>query len=233
MSEDKHTIVIAPGGDLIFQVSQEELGPRFLYRVDSSVLQQQSRYFENLLSDRFSEGQALKVAIEALKAGGHASVSDAPSELLHVISIVNVGRISKISSIQNLLADFLRALHGRDLSIVSPPVANLANLAVVADRFDALSCLAKYVRRKKYIQLLDTKSKGRALASQPEEKMRQKLLIGLLLDHPSWVTKHSKHLLMHDSSQWRPGFEPDDTMALWWDIPWGVEGEAIQANLDC
>lgn len=227
MSEDNRTVVIAPGGDLILQISHEEQGPQFLYRVDSTVLQQQSRYFENLLSDRFSEGQELRAATEALKVAGN--ISDAPSELLHIISIINVGRISKISSIQNLTADFLRALHGYDISVANPPVANLANLAVVADRFDALPCLARHVRRKKYLQLLDAKSKGRALTSVPEERIRQKLLIGLLFDHPPWVTRYSKHLIMHDSVQWRPAFESDDTAALWWDIPWGVEGAVTRA----
>ena len=226
MSGNNNTIEIAPGGDLILEVSQEEQGAQFLYRVDAAILQQQSRYFENLLSDRFSEGQALKVAIEALP-----NIANAPSEHLHKISIINVGRISKITSIQNLVADLLRALHGQDLSVASPPLANLANLAVVADRFDALACLIKYVRRKKYMQLLDAKSKSRPPASLSEEKIRQKLLIGLLFDHPSWVTKYSKHLMMQDSAQWRPGFEPDNTLALWWDIPWGVEGEVTPANL--
>lgn len=225
-----HTIPIAPGGDLVLQVSQEEQGPQFLYRVDSSVLKQQSQYFDNLLSDRFSEGQELTASLEVLKVQ-YLNISEAPPELLHVISIVNVGRTSKISSIQNLVADLLRALHGQDLSVPGPPVANLANIAVVADRFDALSCLTKYVRKKKFLQLVDAKAKGKVLTSISEERIRQKLLIGLLFDHPSWVTRYSKHLIMRDSAQWRPGFEPDDTAALWWDIPWGVEGASKRYNL--
>ncbi|KAF2715684.1 hypothetical protein K504DRAFT_446507 [Pleomassaria siparia CBS 279.74] len=227
MSDDDHIINVAPGGDVLLQVSQEDRGVRFLYRVDSTVLQQQSRYFENLLSDRFSEGKELRIATQDLQAD-YPNISDAPSELLHSIPIVNVGKISNISSIRNLTADFLRSLHGHDLSVASPPIANLANLAVVADRFDALSCLVKYVRRKKYLQALDAKSKGRAVAIMPEERIRQKLLIGLLFDYPPWVTRYSKHLIMHDSAQWRPGFEVDHTAALWWDIPRGVEDEMIK-----
>ncbi|KAF2799709.1 hypothetical protein K505DRAFT_356406 [Melanomma pulvis-pyrius CBS 109.77] len=226
MSGDNRAIVIAPGGDLILQISHEEQGPQFLYRVDSTVLQQQSPYFKSLLSDRFSEGQDLRAATEALKVAGN--ISDAPSELLHAISIIHVGRISKISSIQNLTADFLRALHGHDISVANPPIANLANLAVVADRFDALPCLTRHVRRKKYLHLMDAKSKGRTPESMLEERVRQKLLIGLLFDHPPWVTRYSKYLIMHDSVQWRPAFEPDDTAALWWDIPFGIEDEIIK-----
>jgi hypothetical protein len=106
-------------------------------------------------------------------------------------------------------------------------VANLANLAVVADRFDAVACLSKHIQRKKYLQLIDAKSRGKPATTQTEERIRQKLFVGLLFDHPSWVTRYSKHLIMRDSVQWRPGIEEDHTKALWWDIP-DVEDELIQ-----
>ncbi|KAH7389885.1 hypothetical protein BKA66DRAFT_460033 [Pyrenochaeta sp. MPI-SDFR-AT-0127] len=229
MSEEDEPLVIAPNGDLILVVAQDEGRQRFAYRVDSKTMQQSSRYFQNLLSDRFSEGQQLSAALEALKIRGHASIADATADELPHISIVNVGRIatSKASSVQNLLADFFRAVHGLDLAVAAPPVANLANLAVVADRFDAVACLSKFVQRKKYLHLVDAKAKGRPSPTLTEERARQKLFVGLLFDHPSWVTRYSKHLIMRDSSQWRPGVEEDHTKALWWDIPNGVEGEMI------
>jgi hypothetical protein len=145
MSDERGLLVVAAGGDLVLDVAQEEGGQRFLYRVDSKLLQQNSRYFENLLSHRFHEGQQLAKALEALRLNGHENIGDAPDDVLPRISIVNVGRVAvaKVSSIRNLLADFLRALHGLDLAVSTPPVANLANLAVVADRFDAVACLSK------------------------------------------------------------------------------------------
>ena len=231
MSDDgDELLVIAPSGDLILDVSQEEGSQVYLYRVDSNTLQQNSRYFENLLSERFSEGQKLAAALSDLKLAGHASLEDAPTNSLPHISIVNAGRIaiSKASSIRNLVADFLRAIHGLDLAVPSPPVANIANLAVVADRFDAVECVARYVQRKKYLQLAEAKSKGRASPALTEERVRQKLLIGLLLDHPPWVTRYSKYLIIRDSVQWRPDAEEDHTKALWWDIPSGLEDEMIQ-----
>ncbi|KAF2124851.1 hypothetical protein P153DRAFT_361016 [Dothidotthia symphoricarpi CBS 119687] len=230
MSDDSDPLVIASSGDLILDVAHEENSQRFSYRVDSKILQQNSRYFENLLSERFSEGQRLSAALEALKLGGHSDITDAPAEVLPHVTIIHVGRIaiSKASSIQPLIADFLRAIHGLDLPVAYPPVANLANLAVVADRFDAVACLSKYVQRRKYLNLNDAKSKGKSSPALTEERVRQKLLIGLLFDHPSWVTKYSKHLIMRDSGQWRPGVEEDHTKALWWDIPNGVEDEMIQ-----
>ena len=230
MPDEDELLLVAPSGDLILDVSQEEGSQQYSYRVDSKVLQQNSRYFENLLSDRFSEGQKLAAALKDLKLAGHASLEDAPIERLPRIPIVNAGRIaiSKASSIRNLVADFLRAIHGLDLAVSNPPVANIANLAVVADRFDAADCMARYVQKKKFLQLTEAKSKGRASPVLTEERVRQKLLIGLLLDHPSWVTRYSKYLIIRDSSQWQPDVVEDHTKALWWDIPNGLEDEMIQ-----
>ncbi|KAJ4360500.1 uncharacterized protein N0V89_001065 [Didymosphaeria variabile] len=228
MAEKDAILVVAPAGDLVLDVSQAEGAPRFSYRVDSKALRGSSRYFENLLSERFSEGEQLSAALAALKLAGHSNLADAPVDALPRISIVDVGRTSA-STIQNLLADFLRAVHGEDLSVAAPPVPNLANLAVVADRFDATETLSRYVRRKRYGALLDAKSaKGRISIGMTEERVRQKLLVGLLFDHAPWVTRYSKHLILRDSSQWQPGVEEDHTRPLWWNLPNGVEDELIQ-----
>ncbi|KAF2008999.1 hypothetical protein BU24DRAFT_428967 [Aaosphaeria arxii CBS 175.79] len=227
MSDPKSISVIAEGGDLILELGQEEGSIHFPFRVDSKVLQQQSRYFSNLLSDRFSEGRALLAGLEALKRAGHSNVTDAPVDELPRISITHVGRISKVSTVQNLCADFLRTLHGQDLPTL-PPVANLANLAVLADRFDALPYFSRLAQRKRYMQTIDAKTKGKSNINIAEERVRQKLLIGLLLDYPIWVTKYSKHLIMRDSVQWKADAELSETAALWWDMPNGVEDEMIQ-----
>lgn len=228
--EDDSLVVVASSGDLILDIAQDECSQRYSYRVNSGILQQNSRYFENLLSDRFSEGQQLSAALGALKLQGHSDFADVLPDALPHILIINVGRISIIKSfaLQTLLADFLRAVHGLDLTVSNPPVANLANLAVVADRFDAVACFSTYIRRRKYLQLVDAKSRGKPNPTLTEERVRQKLLIGSMFDHPLWVTRYSKHLVMRDSVQWRPGVEEDHTKALWWDIPNGVEDEVIK-----
>ena len=234
MAEEDDLIVIASGGDLILDVSQAEGGQQFAFRVDSKTLQSTSRYFDNLLSDRYSEGQQLIAALEALKVAGYSDVANAPVDSLPRIPIVNIGRISisKGSNIQNLAADFLRAVHGQYLAAATPPVANLANLAVVADRFDAVESLTTYVRRKKYLQMIDAKSKGKTVLGVTEERARQKLLVGLVFDHPPWITRYSKHLIMRDSEMWRPGVEEDFSKALWWDLPNGLEGGFITLSDD-
>lgn len=229
---DDGVVIITPEGDLVLDVRQEEGDQKFSYRVKSGTLRASSRYFDNLLSDRFSEGQSLLAALEQLKLTGHADVTNAPVHVLPRISIVNVGRIgiSKGSNVQNLTADFLRAIHGQPLAVATPPVANLANLAVVADRFDAVESLAIYIQRRRYLQATDAKSKSKTGSSMPEERVRQKLLVGLLFDHPPWVTRYSKHLILRDSAQWRPGVEADYSKALWWDLPYGMEGTGFHKN---
>lgn len=227
MSDDEDPLVIAASGDLILDVAQEENTQRYSYRVDSKTLQHNSRYFENLLSDRFREGQQLSAALEGLRLSGYSDIAEVSLDVLPHVSIINVGRIaiSKSSALRALLADLLRALHGFDLGVPHPPITNLANLAVVADRFDAVACLSRYVQRRKYTQVIDAKSKGKANPTLTEERVRQKLFVGLLFDHPAWVTKYSKHLIMRDSVQWQPGVEEDHSKALWWDLPNGVEDE--------
>ncbi|KAF2660040.1 hypothetical protein K491DRAFT_675075 [Lophiostoma macrostomum CBS 122681] len=219
--------VIDPDGDLILEVRQDKESARFAFRVDSSVLQRNSPYFERLLSDHFREGQEFAATRNALRLAGYSNIAEVPAEALPTIELIDVGRISKVSSIQNLVADFLRAVHSLDLP-AHPPIANLANLAVVADRFECVPYIARFVQRKRYIQAIDAKTKSRSSTSLPEERVRQKLLIGLLFDHPPWVTKYSKQLILGDSSQWRPGVVVDDTAALWWDLPRNVEDELVK-----
>lgn len=78
------------------------------------------------------------------------------------------------------------------------------------------------------MQAIEAKSRGKASIAMTEERARQKLLIGLLFDHPSWVTKFSKYIILRDSVQWQPGMEEDSSKALWWDLPDGVENELIR-----
>jgi hypothetical protein len=222
--------IIAARGDLVLCIQQDEKTTRFSYRVDSTALKARSRYFERLFGDQFDEGKRLLAAFEALKTAGYSTPADAPNAALPTISIVNVGRISQVSSIRNLIADFLHALHGNELAVAKPPLANLANLAVVADRFDALPYFGDVVRKKKYLEALDSKTKGKEMR---EERARQRLLLGILIDYPLWVTKYSKHLIMRDSVRWKPEAEAEDNAALWWDLPNGVEGKCKEVVDPC
>lgn len=218
--------VITPNGDLILDIHDEGRNQVFSYRVSTEQLKQASPYFVRLLDpSKFGEGQQVAQRLQELRKT-YTELGDTPVKELPSVVIIDIGRISKVNTIQNLVADFLRILHGLDISTPVPPLPNLANLAVVADRFDALPHFSAYAHRKKVYSTIDTRTKGK-LASLTEERLRQKLMVGLLLDHSPWVATYSKRLIIGGSVQWKPDVEEDDESAFWWDMPHGLEGKRV------
>lgn len=57
--------------------------------------------------------------------------------------------------------------------------------------------------------------------------MRQKLLIGILLDHSPWVSIASKRLIIGGSTRWKADTLGEADAALWWDLPRGIEEELV------
>ncbi|TID18011.1 hypothetical protein E2P81_ATG10981 [Venturia nashicola] len=220
------TTAISPNGDLVLDIHNEARNQVFSYRVSAEQVKQASPYFVRLLDpSKFGEGQKVAETLKELRTT-YADIGDAPAKELPRVSIVDIGRISKVNTIQNLVADFLRILHGIEISTPVPPLPNLANLAVVADRFDALTHFSAYAQRKKVFTTIDARGKGK-LASLTEERLRQKLLVGLLLDHSSWISTASKRLIIGGSVQWKSDAEEDEELASWWDMPHGLEDEML------
>jgi len=222
--EDIDSIIISPIGDLILDVLDDSQHQRFSYRVEADRLRPASQYFTSLLHPtKFWEGISLSHRLEDLLER-YGDIEDAPERELSRIEILDVGRIGKVNSIRMVMADFLRALHGLDLSTPTPVVPNLANLTIVADRFDAVPAFARHVRRKKYLQTIDSKTHNGKRQDLSEERVRQKLMIGALLDYPPWVAMYSKRLIIKNSVMWNSDAAVDDNSALWWDLPYGMEG---------
>ncbi|KAJ9638203.1 hypothetical protein H2201_005311 [Coniosporium apollinis] len=222
--------LVSRTGDMILEVSDESGKETFYYRVKSSCLRDASAYFANLLGHKFSEGAKLAAA-HANLGRLYPSIGVAPLDELPRVAVSDIGRISKVSTIKNIMADFLRVLHGLDLHApshsLSPPVQNLANLAIVADRFNALPFFSRYIHRRGFLQTTDGRARVKTAANLSEEKVRQKLMLGLLLDYGPWVTTYSKRLLISGSLRWRDQWMDDPNGALWWDLPFGVEDELI------
>jgi hypothetical protein len=218
---------ITSTGDIVLDVQDETRNQIYSYRVSTAHLKQTSPYFVSLLDpNKFGEGANVAEKLAVLRKS-YDDIADAPTEELPRVAISDIGRISRVNTIKNLVFDFLSALHGLELSTPNPPISNLANLAVVADRFDALPALSHYVHRKRFLRTIDAKTKGKA-ATLSEERVRQKLLIGLLLDHPAWVSLYSKRMIIGDSIRWKDDVldgEDEVEPALWWDIPRGIEGK--------
>lgn len=217
--------IASKNGDLVLQVKHGNALPGSTvhsFRVSISALKAKSKYFERLLeTGRFGEGQQIASQHDQLLQK-FQDLSLAPDEELPVIRIEDIGRISAVKSIRPLLTDFLLILHGQDTQ-ATPPVSNLANLAIVADRFDALDAVKSHVRRKKVIKALDAKTQPKQDAGLAEERVRQRLLVGLMLDYPPWVDKYSARLIIKG---W-VGQEADLEDPLWWDLPNRIEEELM------
>ena len=221
------TVIISPLGDLVLEICDKKRGNTFFFRVVTERLRQSSPYFDHLLhAQKFSEGVKISAATEQLKLR-YSEIADAPIRDLPTVKLSDVGKISSVSSIKPLVADFLRVLHGFELSVPAPPLANLANLAIVADRFDALSAVAEHVRKRGYLEALERRSRGKP-ASPIEERIRQRLLLGVLFDHPAWLASDSKQLIATGSVCWKQDAKFDADAALWWDLPRGLEDELIR-----
>jgi hypothetical protein len=221
-SEDEPALDITATGDLVLQINHG--GERFLYRVAVTSLTKTSPYFKNLLEGDF--GESIQVQ-RKLKTLDRNKIAELPHDALPLVKITDLGRISKVNTIRNLVEDFLNIVHGNGLS-KSSPISNLANLAIVADRFDCLPSLITADRRLKPIQA-NERRKSNALTSvkDSEERTRQKLLIGILLDRSVWVSVTSKSLIIGGSTRWKPDAVDESDAALWWDLPHGIEEELI------
>ncbi|KAK3725375.1 hypothetical protein LTR37_000345 [Vermiconidia calcicola] len=219
---------IAAHGDIVLRVEHEIGKGKAVrsFRVDSPTLRSSSKYFERLLQPgRFGEAANIEAKHKGI-CERYGSVAHAPAEELPIVDIEELGRIN-VRTIDGLVSDFLHILHGKDIQ-AHPSVANLANLAIVADRFDAAKIVNDYVRRNKMIRALEGKTTHKQDAMLTEEKVRQRLLVGIMLDYPAWVDRYSARMI---TKGWVGG-EPEISTALWWDLPSRVEDE-LSFRRDC
>ncbi|KAK4545202.1 hypothetical protein LTR36_003381 [Oleoguttula mirabilis] len=215
-------IPIAGHGDIVLRIEHETPTVKHVaqFRVSAPALRQHSKYFERLLqAGRFGEGLQVDEQHKRLRER-YQSITEAPANELPVISVQDVGRISAVKSIAALCTDFFYILHSKDTQTF-PPVANLANLAIVADRFDALDAVKSYVKRKKMIRAIDGKTTPKADIALSEEKVRQRVLVAIMLDYAPWTERYTARMIIKG---W-VGKEPDLSAALWWDLPQRVEEE--------
>lgn len=228
-AEHNEAITIAAHGDLVLHIEHEARTVKHAasFRVSTPALRQHSKYFERLLqAGRFGEGSHVEEQHKSLRQR-YQNITEAPFSELPVVSVQDLGRISTVKSITALCSDFLYILHGKDTQTF-PPIANLAILAVVADRFDALEVVKSYVERKKMLRAIDGKTTPKADIALSEEKVRQRLHVAVMLDYPPWFEKYSSRLIIKG---W-VGEEPDISAALWWDLPSRIE-EELAYRRDC
>jgi hypothetical protein len=205
--------------DLSLEISHADLS--HTVGANTAILKAKSAYFNNLLSERFDEGSKITSTHAKLREK-YGDIAAAPSEELPVVHIEDLGRLSEVKSIAALCNDFFNMLHGINLpQEPPPPVANLANLTIVADRFDAVGALRNCVQQRKILRAIDRKTTSRAELGLTEEKTRQRMLIAVFLDDAQWLERYSTRMI---GNGWVGGFAAE-TSALWWDLPMRLEEE--------
>jgi len=212
---------IDPSGDVVVVVSHLSHQP-VAFRISATQLRSSSRYFAQLFEpSKFSEGHQVEQTLALLRKQ-YEHVGMVPASQLPKIYIEYLGRVGKLSSIEGLMSDFFSILHGKKTSTraMHMPLMNLANLAVVADRLDALEPLRQHAARLKLPEIIDARARQPAVFA--EERARMKVYVGYLLGHHPWV-KESHGIIVAGSNLWLD-HDQSRVEGAWWDLPGGLEG---------
>lgn len=227
---DDNLVNITDRGDLILVATDgtPAASPSF-FRVDSKRLRSVSPYFEVLLGDdRFKEGALLRNTHEKFREEG-IEPSEAPANKLPRITIVEMAQmVPSAPGTDHPMNDFLRILHGLGISYAIPKLSYLAGLASLADRFDCLPVVGKFVKERGFLLAREHKSKkSKSWEDISEQGLRQRILVGWLFDDPVWFRDGSYQLIVKGSRRWSDveGLFKSD-QSLWWSLPDGIEGHS-------
>ncbi|KAH7040173.1 uncharacterized protein B0I36DRAFT_370970 [Microdochium trichocladiopsis] len=234
---------------------------RVPFRVQASVLRRQSKYFDKLLGDsHFKEAKDVAEALAALSLRNVKPADADPAELPWV-EITDDDEATLYAHRELVFADLLRILHGQPVVAGTSSVAAtttaatkitpqyVTTLAVLADRFDCTAPVSSYVNASLKFRWPATSRKmppgsgrggdeGPGLSRAAEDVLRQKILVGWLLNQPPIVRTGTRELIMSGSSRWS-SFAPEDESeqggkqeATWWYLPEGLE-EELQYRRQC
>jgi hypothetical protein len=215
---------ICLGGDLSLEVHIQPGILPLRYRVQSQVLMQDSAYFRILLgSDRFQEGLAFRDGLKKLQKN-YDKPSAYPRSELPKIKINELGHISASPrKQQDIFGQLLRLLHDQKYFDDQISLGRLANIAIVADRFDCLSPVRSWARQH---DVFDRNFiSGNALPSSSyNERRRRLILVGWLLRYPAWISSYSTNLILMP----RESTAASNPQSLsWMDLPGHIEGRSI------
>ncbi|KAJ1338468.1 dihydrolipoyllysine-residue acetyltransferase [Microdochium nivale] len=230
---------------------------RVPFRVQASVLKRQSQYFDRLLGDsRFKEAKDITAVLEALSLR-NIKPGDAIAAELPWVEITDDDEATQYAHRELVFADLLRILHDQPALTGSSSTHKVTpqyvtTLAVLADRFDCTAPVSSHVSaRLKYkwptaaaASRKVPPASGRGgdetsgLNRPAEDILRQKILVGWLLNLPIVFKNGTKELILSGSSRWG-SFAPEDEQdqhsqpeAAWWYLPEGLE-EELQYRRQC
>lgn len=195
------------------------LSSRGLFRVRLETLKKHSKYFAHLLgSDIFGEGRAIKDTFSKL-AELKLKPHEVEADLLPRIKIVDEDDATKTIGRENVFRDMLRIIHGAEHLTKPISITYLSVLVIMADRFDCLGPISRYVTgpfaKFKYPQTLDKTA---------EDILRQKILIFYHTNQALQFAAATKELILRGSFNWSSSDDNSGFSTAWWDLPDGLEG---------
>jgi hypothetical protein len=196
---------------------------KVLYRVRLDTLKKTSKYFELLLgSDKFAEGSEIAATFASLRLRDIVPSEAEPQDLPR-ISIVDDDESTQIAGREAVFSDLLHILHGGDIA-TRLTIPYLATMAVIADRFDCTTTIARYVKSARRFPWPQTFGNN---SPSTEEVLRQKILITWLLDDPVKLASATRELILRGSLKWSGAEEHShrEQQATWWDLQDGLEGK--------
>jgi hypothetical protein len=194
---------------------------RVFYRVRLETLKKHSKYFAHLLgSDVFGEGRSIRAHFAGLAESNLKPTEIEPDQLPR-IKIIDEDDATRTVGRETVFRDMLRIIHGAEHLTKPLSTLYLAVLVILADRFDCLAPITRYVAGTfgnfKYPQTLDKSA---------EEILRQKILVFYHTNQAVRLASATKELILRGSSRWigyvdsNPGFTTS-----WWDLPDGLESK--------
>ena len=237
-------ISITDNGDVNLHIEEPDAGIGCKYRCSRAVLRNHSDYFNVLLDpEKFSEGIAVEANLRELQKHHNGPMSTVPATKLPTITIADVGELSEERSICSVIRIYMDILHNPNMlwpvtrSQSAESVQLIALLAIVADRFRSQACIAAYLKGQNLI-LTRSKDGKSSMTHEDELENRQKLLAGIILEIPLWVSRCSSFLIMNglqgdrnsEHSFAETGKE-NENPSQWWKLPGGIEG--IQLYKGC
>ncbi|KAK3297989.1 uncharacterized protein B0H64DRAFT_423867 [Chaetomium fimeti] len=202
------------------------------YRVQLAVLKQNSKYFDNLLSDtRFTEARSIEETFQKLSLK-NVKPSEADAADLPMVKIHEDDEATRSAGHGSVFEYLLRILHRKQSIAKAVSMQHLAVLALLADRFDCIAIVSRYLNALKYkwpaTQTRVSRDDGPTLSRAAEENLRQKILVAWLLDQPPKLQIATRELIMYGSRRWSDYFDEDQDesyAAAWWDLPDDLEQE--------
>ena len=194
------------------------------YRAPSALLRERSSYFRSLLDPGFGEGAEVKRKQQELQQAGFGRQSlGIPDDRLPSLQIQDVGVLPAGCDIRAVIQKFLLLAFESDPVITLRGIVDLGSILIMADRFNMVTHVRAELFKHDALRILAS-----PLKPDNEERLRLRLLAGILQKDDRAIFTCSSKLVIRGSTFWKGGDlmqSENEVLALWKHLPHGYEEE--------